>query len=470
MVTTLPRIRPFQFSDANHFCRLFPPDKTKPASANQLKKLALSMGTKENDVFIPQEDWKREKFVRAGYTYFGQFIDHDLTNDKSPLPLPETTLEPDEIQNYRESFLCLDTLYGEGPHSAMSKPLYEEDGRYFRLGAALSNGHSFDVPLDNKCSPLTADPRNIENAIVRQIHAMFLQLHNKAVDEVDDFSAARERVQHQFQYVVLNDFLPQICNDTVLAALADKPNGLIDWNRGFSIPAEFAQAAFRFGHSMVRDEYVLGPGNGRAVELSNLFGGSASSGALATSLAVNWNNFLGSSLQPEYAHFIDTTIAEALFAVPIPSILGVFTTEMRLEYSAEQILPFRNLWRGAACRLCSGQIARELACPSYHINPPSCHYGKNDPWKYLKANHLGNHTPLWYYILLEAQLNEAGTRLGTLGSVIVAGTIAGALWSNPKSYLRKYGVDWRPECWQSPNDGKIQIKSLYDVARVVGLA
>jgi hypothetical protein len=440
------------------------------ARDGRLRELGYSMAS--DDPSIPLIDVKPRKFIPAGYTYFGQFIAHDLIDDPSGVPLPGTTVEPEEITNHRALFLNLDTLYGEGPRSLSSRHLYEEDGASFRVGAAPGDGQPFDVPVDGEGKPQAADYRNLENAIVRQINAMLLQLHNLAVEEIpmeaaNRFSQARERVCHQFQWLVRNDFIPSICNEATLDKMASVGNRLIDWEeKEFSIPVEFAHAAFRFGHSMVRAGYPLG---GRPeVKLAELFGGRDPRGALPAGLVVDWDDFFAVSRKAEYAHPIDTCIVRDLFRVPTHN-LADFRAAVSRDGEAK-VLPLSTLNRGAAARLCSGQIAKRLLCPTSSLRSPSTHYSRGkDPVSRLAACGLQDRTPLWFYILMEAELDEAGNRLGTLGSHIVAGTIEAALWSNPNSYLRK-GPQWQPAPWKARDGSRIQIKTFHDVARAVGLA
>jgi Animal haem peroxidase len=484
-------MRPYQTSRPNTYCRLFPPDPNGPgvATSGRLFRLAGAMAC--DDPSIPLDDVVPSEFIPAAYTYFGQFIDHDMTYDQSGVPNPGSQVDPGQTTNFRKSFLNLDNVYGDGPQSAVSASLYEDDKIFFRLGAALSNGRSFDVPLRMKCTPEnndlcapeTADPRNVENAIVRQIHAMFLQLHNLAAEELlksypsyssaKVFAEARDRVRHQFQWLVWKDFIPKICNASVLKEAYRSRSRLIDWNgHAFSIPVEFAQAAFRYGHSMVRSSYFLG--TGQLTNLNAIFGGSASRGALPTRLAVNWDNFCGLTPCSEYARPIGTTIVMDLYQVP-PSSIQVFLATMaaRVRSGSDQILPLRTLHRGAAVRLASGQGAVEylLEKPvtSVTAQPSPDYVSGRSPWDRLDACDLSKEIPLWYFILMEAELNEVGNRLGCVGSTIVAGTIAEALWSNPKSFLH-LGHDWEPPPWTAWNGSQIQIRKLHDVARVVGLA
>jgi len=470
-------IQPITNYPAGSYCRLFPPDWRLATISNQIElqskllELAKTMKTTGNDTGIPDDDQKGKIPIPAAYTYFGQFIDHDLTHELNPLPLPgEIHLSP--IQNYRRSFLNLDILYGD---NLSETGIYDEkDSRRFRVGDPI-NGKQFDVPLQSG-KPRTADRRNVENAIIRQIHAMFLLLHNRAVDELSDFEKARRQVRHQFQYLVWKDFLPRVCNDVISQELRKSPQSLIEWRKRFAIPLEFAQAAFRFGHSMVRDKYFLGPPLNHPVKLCQLFGGSDDNcGALTLEKLVEWKRFTQHTADKETAKDIDLIITDELFYVPDFSIETFTVKTSERERSERQHknlkegrLPFRTLVRGAASCLCSGQTARDYACPGHGIRPKSQYYGERDPWKYLKQFGLESATPLWYYILLEAQLNEAGVRLGTLGSQIVAGTIVGALWDNCDSYVQHGPPDKCPVHWKIDGE-KVQLEDLYSVARFVGL-
>ncbi len=447
-----------------------------------------------DDSSVPIANLQPEGFIPAAYTYFGQFIDHDMTYDTTDVPEPGEVVRPEDTQNRRRNFLNLDCLYGDDPAAPQFASLYEADGIFFRLGAALSNGRSFDVPLRVKpsparqhaedgldksdlCQPQTADPRNAENVIVRQIHAMFLQLHNMAVEEslsvlppAKAFAAAQERVRHQYQWLVWNDYLPAVCNQTTLEEGRQGPSFLIDWSGlTFSIPVEFAQAAFRFGHAMVRSSYRL---SGGSTDLTEIFGGQESKGALPTKMAVNWDNFCALSVMPEYARPIGTTVVNALYQVPTSS-LSVFLMAIRTRAGGPPVLPLRTLQRGAANCLSSGESAIRYLFGHQPTTPvlrkPYNYWPGKSPFDRLDSAHLRDETPLWYYVLMEAELNHVGNRLGLLGTCIVAGTIEGALRSNPESFIHK-GPLWRPEPWKARDGCKIRIERFHDVARVVGLA
>ena len=56
---------------------------------------------------------------------------------------------------------------------------------------------------------------------------------------------------------------------------------------------------------------------------------------------------------------------------------------------------------------------------------------------------LERSTPLWYYVLKEAELREDGARLGPVGGRIVAETLIGLLELDPESFLQMQ-PDWTP--------------------------
>src|SRR4029077_12213150 len=175
-------IHPALPSASDRYCRLFAPfdDPLPPQIRDEkLERLGDSMNPPQTPMSLPA--WK-SKPVGAGYTYFGQFIDHDLTEDRTPLLLAGL-MEPNDTENCRTCWLDLANLYGHGPGCPIYAGLYEDETS-FRLGDPLVNGETFDVPLTDG-HPHVADSRNNENIIVRQIHALFLKLHNLAVIELE---------------------------------------------------------------------------------------------------------------------------------------------------------------------------------------------------------------------------------------------------------------------------------------------
>src|SRR5260370_30028 len=76
---------------------------------------------------------------RVGYTYFSQFVGHDLTHDTTPLDGPYS--KPELTPNYRTPYLDLDHIYGGGPKRTPA--LYQGDSgkKIFKLGTTTPTGY-----------------------------------------------------------------------------------------------------------------------------------------------------------------------------------------------------------------------------------------------------------------------------------------------------------------------------------------
>ena len=71
--------------------------------------------------------------IPAGFTYLGQFVDHDLTFDKTNVMLGEN-VSPALLLQARSPSLDLDSLYGAGPTEPKSAKFYEADGLHLKVG------------------------------------------------------------------------------------------------------------------------------------------------------------------------------------------------------------------------------------------------------------------------------------------------------------------------------------------------
>ena len=221
-----------------------------------------------------------DSVIPAGFTYVGQFVDHDITMDVSSNL--DVATDANTVHNMRTPSLELDNVYARGP--ALDPFLYvfptvgNPTAIKFQLGTNRNTGPGgpggtagqpgmkvqvdFDVPrtLAPANTAIIGDPRNDENLIVVQLHQAMLRFHNAVVDRLlgsgfpgDIFIEAKRLVTHHYQWAVVNDFLKRLCGPVAVThALADvhAPIG-----SPFRMPAEFAMAAYRFGHSMVRDNY-----------------------------------------------------------------------------------------------------------------------------------------------------------------------------------------------------------------------
>jgi len=408
----------------------------------------------------------------AGYTYLGQFIDHDLTFDVTPLRLAGKA-SVDDTPNFRSPRLDLDQLYGGGP--TVSPFLYRRDSpsgaERFLIGVTTSNlvdSHIFeassnDLPRNSQGVALTSDPRQDENMIIAQLHVAFLKLHNLVLEWLEQgklkssspsgatlFEQARRVVTWHYQWVVRNDFLREILDPDVFKRLSDDtPKNGGKKQREFAIPVEFSMAAFRFGHSMVRDEYFINEKHDQVnlKELLHLTGaGGGVFPGLPADWAVDWQRFffIGAGRDSARAsRAIDTRIAAGLHGVS-NSVIRLFTAASNLvSASADETsdLPVRTLVRGARTGLPIGQdVAEELRVP-LPLSPAEIAQGAHE--KILTNYGFDKETPLWYYILKEAEVRNNGENLGRVGSIIIANVITEALWADPDSYL-SVDPNWIP--------------------------
>ena len=359
---------------------------------------------------LEEEAIANPKGTTAGITFFGQFIDHDLTLDNEPQP--SETVDVEGLVNGRTFAFDLDSVYGGGPKK--SPQLY--DGDKFLIGTA-TDGVSPDLPRNTKGKAILVEPRNDENLIIAQIHLSFLRLHNSLVDQGMSFDQARQTVVGAYRYVVLNDYLPQIVGKkAVKTALRRDPNA------GFyqpgsqdapMTPVEFSTAAFRFGHSQVRNAYNINDASGGVPVFSfdepDLRGGRRlpadqldPKDPSKQNLVIDFNNFFSELPRDSenaeapalIGRAIDTKIAESLFQLPIPGA----------EAGGDNVLAFRNLVRGKFYDLPSGEAVAGAMGVDVVGDEPEFDEG----------------TPLWYYVLREAELTSGGAELGPVGGRIVA--------------------------------------------------
>ncbi len=385
----------------------------------------------------------------AGYTYFGQFVDHDMTFD--PTPLGVQGGDPNGLDNFRTPRLDLDCVYGNGP--ADQPYLYDKNASTFVLGkikveATNDDGNRIlvesafdDLPRTANGTAIIGDKRNDENAIVSQVQLAFLKAHNTLVNAGASFEEARQKLTWLYQWVVWHDFLqritvPQVWQEAL--QFVEHASGGGEWGASDEskyswrdtpfIPVEFAVAAYRFGHSMVRNAYQTNfPNN--ALDRVPLFN-NVTSGVeddlrgfqpRTVKSMVQWDWFLKMETSggpfPQMARKIDTKLSNALAALP---------EKDKEPGHIDNKLAARNLIRGVDMGLPSGTAAaQELG-----LTP-------------LTAAELDGPDALWFYILREAELTQEGERLGVLGSRIVLDVFAGLLLGDPRSWVRA-SPRWTP--------------------------
>ncbi len=196
--------------------------------------------------------------VPAGFTYLGQFIDHDLTRNLDPLPA--APLDPTTLKNFRTAAFDLDSVYGKGPADPSSSHLYNADGTFI-VQEANVNGLP-DLARDANGRAILVEPRNDENVIISQIHLAVQMFHNRLIEEGKSFIEARRQTQWHYQWVVVNDYLPHVVGQGRVDRFLRGTNVLNEFYRYGSdaapmTPMEFSTAIFRYGHSQVRDSYEV---------------------------------------------------------------------------------------------------------------------------------------------------------------------------------------------------------------------
>jgi hypothetical protein len=469
-----PTWEPFRESAPDRYSRLFPPAAPYidfEQLCDGFKNLAGAMV--DDGSRVAEE--KPEILLEAGYTYFGQFVAHDLTKDVSTID-EIWRREPHELPNAVTPRLDLDLLYGKGPEG--SPELYEPDGLRLKVGADSPIGRSFDICTNDAGHRVLADERTSGNLILRQMAAVFARLHNFVVEQLHlgaqhrhrRFDQARRQTQWQYQWLICKDYLPTVLNLTVFRKVFGG-HASVRW-QSFSIPVEFSAAAMRFGHAMVRPNYLLSLG--REMFLPHILLRNPDRGALAEDARLNWGLFFQGAGAPSAltARPIDTRLSFPLHELP-DDLIGVpqiSCPHARIAANPAE-LPLRTLLRGAGLRLASGQTAaRQFGEPvltDAQLTRDSLGE-ETSQGRILRESHLLGETPLWYYILKESEVRENGNRLGPTGSHIVAETIYHSLRTDPDSILNVEPFENIPPIWNLP-DGSERIYGLTQLFRLAPL-
>lgn len=494
------------------------------------------------------------------FTYLGQFIDHDITNQMDIDPAVTDNIGPIDpqdrdvvlaaIKNQRTGQLDLDSLYG--PQNPSSNPTlnklmaamrFPADPAKMRLAFpdpntkfvaefptdraadllrlervfgqevtqadldALPDDHK-GLFLDSDGNPnlsraLIGDNRNDENLFISQVHMAFLRLHNTMVDAIraDNpglsttavFENARRAMQWTYQWMIMNIYLPGLCDPVALrdvvqsdAVLYGDFLGQCDLDHGMPMPLEFSVAAFRFGHSMVRPGYDWNDrfgrdkdGNGDLAPFELFFAFTANGNppmfGESTKLPANWvGDFTrlvtANATRPDrVARLIDTKVALPLTNMQNEDKEGDTDEEKQLRRN----LIARNLRRGFRMNVPSAQACADKLRKTYGFDLPmltKAQLKSGSTGSIVDEANFDDETPLWFYVLKEAEVMHRGQRLGPLGTHLIAGTLCGLVIHDPDSYWHKTGSiegRWHPVDGPRPN-GQI-VDSLPAFFRAAGL-
>ena len=406
----------------------------------------------------------------AGMTFLGQFLDHDMTLDASSSL--EQQVDPEMIENFRRPIFELDNVYGMGPGA--SPHLYDQsvDSGFTSLLVEPNPGsealtrdgvRKFDLARNSQGTALIDDPRNDENLVISQLQVAFIRFHNAVVQKVkadtgftdphEIFAEGQRVVRWHYQWIIVHEFLPKTVGQPVVKDVLENGRKFYKWRNAPFIPVEFSVAAYRFGHSQVRPSYRVNFGASDPTQFFAFIFNDAlppsadpddmRGGKRAPRRFIDWQTFFDfGDNRSRNNKRIDTKLSSVLFDLPgIPSF-------------EPQSLAQRNLLRHLTFRVPSGQrVAKAMRLPAL----------KQRDLADLKPFKLQESTPLWFYVLREAEVKEEGKRLGPVGGRIVAEVFVGLLEGDPMSYLRQ-DPDWTPTL---SNTGDFTMADLLRFAGVV---
>ena len=361
--------------------------------------------------------------VAAVWPFFGQYVAHDITADRSPLADRAVITE---LRNARAPKANLEGLYGLGPVGAPY--LYRADDPAKLL---LSPG-GYDVPRNHEGIALIGDPRNDVHLFTSQMAVAFIKLHNRLVDrlredgvaEQDVFDEARRAATWHYQHVILREFLPRLIGTDLTTDLLDRGPQLYRVGEDAYIPFEFADAAYRYGHAQIRDRYQINEHFGPCPLFPDLMG----FGPVAPEHTIDWRLQIDvdGDRSAQRAKRIDSRLPAPLISLPTV----VSGSEPGTDYAS---LANRDLQRGQAVGLPSGEtIARHLGVPVLTAEQVG-----------LAEHGWTAETPLWFYILKEASALYNGDRLGPVGGQIVGEVLVGIIDADPESF-RSLDPNWTP--------------------------
>jgi hypothetical protein len=358
--------------------------------------------------------------VEAGWPFFGQYVAHDLTADRSPL---RAHADLGALRNMRSPRANLEALYGGGP---VGSPYLFQRGDPAKL---LENDG--DLPRNQEGIALIGDPRNDVHVFVGQMQVAFIAAHNRLVDrlredrvaEPDLFEEARRALSWHYQWLIVNELLPSLVGPELVHELLARGPRHYRSDGDPYIPVEFADAAYRYGHSQVRQLYQLQTGGPLRPVFPDLIGFRP-----IGDRRVDWSLLFDVPNHPaaQRAKPIDGQLPRSLIELP-RAITGA------VEDDAYRSLAARDLERGQGTGLPSGEmVARAIGADVL-----------TEVQVGLAPHGWTGDTPLWLYVLRESAVRHQGDRLGEVGGRIVGEVLIEIIARDPESYLA-LAPTWTP--------------------------
>lgn len=445
------------------FERLFPEtDAERLPDLDALRRLGDALTFREHD-----DAHDRETDIPAAYTYFGQFVFHDITHWKPPVG-------DGPAAGLRGAALDLDSVLGFEPSEDpdLRAPL--------PLGSTTRDlsGCCFaaDLPRSPCGAPLIADGRNDDNLALAQVHVAMTAFANAVLAAVGPCGGAAALAATHVQAVVLGDYLPRILDPDVHRDVLENGRAIV-WPDGasdapFLMPLEFVAACGRFGHTMVKYRYDWNahhPGAGAPAFWESTYSSTAYPlRMLDWSWVTDWSRLLpaedeaaarGEPRFPLRAAALSSRLADPLKRMPEAALPPGGPGQPPLSAN----LATRSLERAHSLRLASGQAAvRQVNERLVARGRPTVPLLSRDDIlagedhaarAILTAEGPGgarlcDETPMWLYVLKEAEAQQGGRRLGAFGSRIVGETLHAAIAAASPSILAKPGLapdGWHPD-------------------------
>lgn len=434
------------------------------------------------------EHKKENPELPSGFTYLGQFIDHNITFDASSMLGQQ--VDATTVTDFRPPRLDMANVYAAGP--TVQPYLYDPDSHGTKL--ALSPD-GVDLARTSTHVALIGDPRNDENLLIAQLHLAMIKFHNALVDglqcgkitdvfgeflapkppdeppdeqpgatldqllDVENyyntlFAKAQQLARWHYQWIIVHEFLPLVGD----AALIDEilkcgPRFFRPDDHPF-MPVEFSVAGFRaLGHPSIRSSYQVNANFSGKIfpddpEAPTTPRTDLRGGPVDAEHAVDFSFFFPTdpARKPQGAKKFDATLNTQLLDLPVNTIPGAKDGALARPVAS---LAVRNLLRSETLGLPSGQdVARKIG----EIPLTDAQLDSTGP------------IYLWYYMLKEAQVLGKARRLGPVATLVVAETLVGLLDADPNSYRSAY-PEWRPTLGEEPGD--FSIVGLLRVAGVV---
>jgi hypothetical protein len=232
---------------------------------------------------------------------------------------------------------------------------------------------------------------------------------------------------------VYRQFVTDLCKGTPTAPYVYGPGP-----HGLAMPVEFSVAAYRVGHTLVRSDYALNHEH-LEFELFEEAEGQEGFTGIPPELAVDWRYLLpvDDCIAPRLCKAVDPRLANELQDLPLPVVPS--------NNPRDRALAFRNLMRGSALRLGSGQAVAAALAPHYPAIDPAFVPDVDLPDDPALADQLRSATPLFYYLLAEGAQKHQGERFGPTGSAILLEVFGGMLRYCDTSFLKAPGGAWQPD-------------------------